>query len=257
ADTQMAGAKKATPRFRRNYELATGIMRFSAARMYHKRGTALNKKTKVAKKAVAPVAKFVTKKVGGSKNGGDRKVLVKKGPTFLKEDHVLDTAAKVRRNPKVQSLRKSITPGTVLIILAGRHKGKRVVFLKQLEKSGLLLVTGPHKLNNVPLRRIGQSFVIATSTKVDVSGVKLPETLTDAYFKRTHAKVEKKGEKADIFASGHQEYKVSEQRKTDQKLVDKAVLTAIKKHPEHKFLRGYFSTRFSIRKNQQPHAMVF
>ena len=70
----MAGAKKGTPRFRRNYELAPGVMRFSAARLFHKRGVAQNKKTAIAKKAVAQTPRFVVKKIGGAKNGGERKV---------------------------------------------------------------------------------------------------------------------------------------------------------------------------------------
>merc|ERR1712243_238963 len=107
----------------------------------------------------------------------------------------------------------SLTPGTVAIVLAGVHKGKRVIVLKQLA-TGLVLITGPHKLNGCPLRRVNQRYLVATKTKVDVSAVKVPENINDKYFARVKADKAKK--EGDIFVSKKEAYKPSEQRKADQ-----------------------------------------
>ena len=102
-----------------------------------------------------------------------------KAPRFYASEDIPVPFAR-RSVAKPATLKASITPGTVLILLAGRFRGKRVVFLKQLT-SGLLLVTGPFKVNGVPLRRVNQTFTIATSTKVPLTGVDVSK-IDDAYF---------------------------------------------------------------------------
>lgn len=96
-----------------------------------------------------------------------------------------------KKTPKVKTakLRKGVAPGSVLVLLAGRFRGRRVVCLKQL-KSGLLLVTGPYKVNGVPLKRVNQTYTLTTSTKVDIKGVDVTK-IEDTLFKK-----EKKAKKA-------------------------------------------------------------
>lgn len=56
-----------------------------------------------------------------------------------------------------------------------------------------LSISGPFKINGVPLRRVNQSYVIGTSTKVDISGVTV-EKFDDKYFAKEVQRKKKKGE---------------------------------------------------------------
>jgi len=259
----MAKEKKVkTPRAKpRNYELVpgTGIMRFSRARMFAKKGIYKKKPTfKAAGTKKGKKELFKVKKIGGDKNGGERKVALKKSPALMGPERLRTHKPFKNHIPfskHVRHLRSSLTPGTVVIVLVGPHKGKRAVFLKQLA-SGLLLITGPHKLNGLPMRRINQIYVIATKTKIDISGVKIPDHINDQYFKRSK-KIAKKSAEPDIFASKKAGYVLSDQRKEDQKTVDKDLVGVIKKHQDKTNLLGYLRSTFYLHKNQFPHRMTF
>lgn len=62
------------PNDRGQVELAPGVMRFSRARMFHKKGLWAKKPFKAAKKTAKKADTFVVKKIGGGQNGGERKV---------------------------------------------------------------------------------------------------------------------------------------------------------------------------------------
>jgi len=163
---------------------------------------------------------------------------------------------KVRKTLRPANPRPSLTPGTVLILLAGRFRGKRVILLKHLPQ-GVLLVTGPFKVNGVPLRRVNARYVIATSTSIDIKGVdeKVIEKVGgDSYFAREKSS-KKSGEDA-FFKQGEKPEKkqISSSRAEDQRSVDKALLSTLKKEP---MLLSYLGSTFSLRKGQKPHEMKF
>merc|ERR1712025_645807 len=212
--------------------LASGVYRFGKSSTYHKKAIYKFSKKTTPKKAVAKTPIFKEKPIGGAKNGGTRKRYF---------------------SGHARKLRSTLAPGVIAILLAGVHKGKRVIVLKQLA-TGLLLITGPHKLNGCPLRRVNQRYLLATTTKVDVSGVSIPENIDDKYFARAKAEKSKEG---DIFSAKKEEYKPSEERKKDQATVDASVLAAIKAHPEGAVLKQYLKATFALSKGEYPHKMTF
>ncbi|XP_050442871.1 60S ribosomal protein L6 [Adelges cooleyi] len=201
---------------------------------------------------------IIVKPLKGEKNGETREVHTVKRKAYYP---TLKTPKKHRSRglfkEHKRNTRSSLTPGTIVILLTGVHKGKRAVLLKTLD-TGLLLITGPFILNAIPLRRVHQGHVIATKTKLDISGVTIPKEIDDKYFKRVQLKKKpKKNESKSLFVSKPKTYRPSETRKTDQKTVDAQILDILKKHPAKKSFFLYLSSMFGLRNNQYPHRMQF
>lgn len=113
-------------------------------------------------------------------------------------------------------------------------------------------LTGPYKLNGVPLRRVNQRYVIATSTKVPLAGVNVA-AIDDKFFAR--AKEAKKGTEEAMFEGDAPKATViSAERKAAQTTVDAAL---IKNIDTLQTLSAYISAKFSLSKQDKPHAMVF
>jgi len=230
--------------------------------------TEATKPQKPAFKAITANGKVLKTKPLGKK--GQTRDVRQKAPRFYSEERPRHPLASRKNRHRQTRLRKSLVPGKVLIILSGRYKAHRVVFLKQLD-SGLLLVTGPYLVNGVPLRRVNQAYVIGTSTKIDISGLKLDPKINDKYFKQTKKQAKEaraakrtylKNKRKGIFPKHthpKKQYKkgnwaLPDEKRKIQKSVDSQLLPLIKKTP---LLSRYLKAKFSLRKGQFPHQMRF
>jgi len=255
APTSVKKTKRTT---HKNPTLVPGVHRFGRSKMYHKKGLWAKKSIQNPKQVKPKKVLTVEKKIKGDKNGGKRFVQVVKSKRLHGTSRPHDQHKATKFPQRKHKLRRSLTPGTICILLAGRHAGKRVVFLKQLN-SGLLLVTGPFKINAVPLRRVNQQYVIATSMKLDISKVNVDAKFNDLYFRRDKRSQNKtrKQQEGNIFASDKTLYQVSDARKGDQAEVDKSLLAVIKSHSEKKILLKYLGSPFGLRSGLYPHKVKF
>jgi len=175
----------------------------------------------------------------------------KSTPRFYPTEDKKTKLTNSRANNKQTKLKKSLVAGAVVILLAGRFKGQKAVFLKQLA-SGLCLITGPYKVNGIPLRRVPQSYVIGTSTVVDVSGAAIPDEVNDSMFKKP--KSAKKKSEDGPFAAAEEKKPLDDAVKALQEKVDAAVVKSVDSEPQ---LREYLRSKFSLKNGQYPHEMSF
>ena len=152
--------------------------------------------------------------------------------------------------PKKNHISAELTPGQVVILLSGRFRGRRVVFLKKLE-TGLLLVTGPYKYNGVPLKRVNAAYVLPTNTKLTIDA-KVADEIKNEFFKRVEIA---RNEEKDFFADEKtKKERITDERKNAQNKVDTEVKKAVDAVP---MMKEYLRNRFALKSGDKPHLMKF
>ena len=120
----------------------------------------------------------------------------------------------------------------------------------------LISFVGPYSLNGVPLRRVNQRYVIATSTSVALDGkIRVnPSSSLDVF---VAVGVDVSSIDDALFARSKKEEEgagIDPARATAQATIDAALVTNIKKT---EMLSAYMQAKFTLGKYDRPHLLKF
>ena len=196
------------------------------------------------------MAKGLEKRKASRKNNAEENKNLKLKKNWYPVSNLKSHFVRKCKIPKASHISSPLTPGQVVIILSGRFRGRRVVFLKKLE-SNLLLVTGPYKYNGVPLKRVNAAYVLPTNTKLKVDA-EAAKDVKDDFFKKV--KIERTKEEDFFEDDKKKSARVTEDRKKMQNQVDTVVKKAVDEVP---MMKEYLRNRFALKSGDKPHLMKF
>ena len=196
------------------------------------------------------MAKGLEKRKASRKNNAEENKNLKLKKNWYPVSNLKSHFVRKCKIPKASHISSPLTPGQVVIILSGRFRGRRVVFLKKLE-SNLLLVTGPYKYNGVPLKRVNAAYVLPTNTKLKVDA-ETAKDVKDDFFKKV--KIERTKEEDFFEDDKKKSARVTEDRKKMQNQVDTVVKKAVDEVP---MMKEYLRNRFALKNGDKPHLMKF